>query len=194
MSLSDQDRSHIEDIITVWFGARDSGEFGNQREEWWGSFDEFDAAIRETLLPHHEAAAKGALDHWLYDVDGGVALIILLDQVPRNMFRGTAQAFASDAKAVEVAQQYIALGLDRMLLDAQRQFAYLPFEHSENRAHQDYAVHLFTELGNPFTTRYAWQHREVVDRFGRFPHRNDFLGRDSTPEELEFLNQPNSSF
>ena len=194
MNIPERERNDIEAMITVWFGARGSEEFGTERKEWWGVFDDFDTAIRATLLPHVEAAAAGQLDHWIQDVDGGLVLIILLDQVPRNMFRGTARAFATDAKAVELARQYVALGLDRLLLDAQRSFAYLPFEHSENRAHQDYAVHLFTELGNPFTAQFAWRHREIVDRFGRFPHRNGILGRDSTAAEQEFLSQPNSSF
>ncbi len=194
MRISDHERNIIEAIITVWFGDRSSDEFGNQRAEWWGTFEDFDNAIRKTLLPHLDAAAVGDLDHWVYDVDGGLALVILMDQVPRNMFRGTARAFATDSKAVSVAQQYISLGLDRLLLPAQRTFAYLPFEHSEDRVHQDYSVALFTELGQRPNTEFAWQHREIVDRFGRFPHRNEFLGRDSTAEELEFLSQPNSSF
>ena len=194
MTISAQECNDIDAMIAVWFGAPGSDTFGEQRQEWWGAFDDFDAAIRETLLPHVQRAAMGDLDHWAYDVDGGLVLIILLDQVPRNMFRGTVEAFATDEKAVEIARQYLSLGLDRLLRDAQRTFAYLPFEHSENRADQDYSVGLFTELGNPFTTRYACQHREVVDRFGRFPHRNEFLGRTSTRAERAFLTQPNSSF
>ncbi|MBT3556410.1 MAG: DUF924 domain-containing protein [Rhodospirillales bacterium] len=194
MSISLQERGIIDAMMAVWFGARDSAEFGEQRKEWWGAFEDFDAAIRETLLPHVGSAARGDLDHWISDVDGGLVLIILLDQVPRNMFRGTAQAFATDTKAVEVARQYLDLGFDQLLLAAQRTFAYLPFEHSENIADQDYSVALFTELGDASNLDFAVRHQEVVERFGRFPHRNEFLGRTSTPEELQFLTQPNSSF
>ncbi len=194
MEISKQERSDIDAMLTVWFGAPDSETFGKNREQWWGSFEDFDTAIRETLLPHHDAAANGDLDHWISDVNGGLALIILLDQVPRNMFRATARAFATDAKAVIMAQQYIDTGLDSQLLNIQRMFAYLPFEHSEDLAHQNYAVDLITALGDPSTTDYAIRHRDVIEQFGRFPHRNDFLGRTSTPEEVEFLKLPNSSF
>jgi uncharacterized protein (DUF924 family) len=112
----------------------------------------------------------------------------------RNMFRGTPQAFAADAKALDLAAAAVALGFDRALTNDERQFLYLPFEHAESAEAQAHSVALFASLGDPELTKWAEAHKAVIDRFGRFPHRNAVLGRTSTPEEIEFLRQPGSSF
>jgi uncharacterized protein (DUF924 family) len=134
-----------------------------------------------------------ASEQCLVDADTALAATIVLDQFSRNMFRGTAAAFAADTKALAIAEAALARGFDRGLPDARRQFFYLPFEHSEDAEVQKRSVELFATLG-PEALRWADAHKVIIDRFGRFPHRNAVLGRVSTPEELEFLSGPNSSF
>ena len=137
---------------------------------------------------------RDELDSMANDPQGCLALIILLDQFSRNMFRGSAQAFAADEKALAHARTAVERGLDQQLPPFQRTFVYLPFEHSESLADQDRSVALFEALGDENTYDYAVRHRDIIVRFGRFPHRNVILGRESTPEELEFLKEPGSSF
>ena len=154
--------------------------------------------MRERFLAIYEKAAAGDLAGWPAEPRSLLALIIVLDQFPRNMFRGAARAFSTDAQALAAAQRMVAAGWDQGLLPVERMFVYLPFEHAEDAAMQARALELFDsiatapELGDVID--YARRHQTVIARFGRFPHRNEILGRVSTPEELEFLSQPGSSF
>jgi uncharacterized protein (DUF924 family) len=154
----------------------------------------FDAAIRERFLPLHEALVSRPDDELVADARTALAAVIALDQMSRNMFRGTARAFATDPKALRLAQAAVARGFDSGLSKDRRQFLYLPFEHCEDQKAQTRCVELMASLGDPELTKWAEAHKAVIDRFGRFPHRNAVLGRPSTPEEAEFLKQPGSSF
>jgi uncharacterized protein (DUF924 family) len=181
-------------IHEFWFGAPGSPDRGRKREAWFKADDAFDAKIRASFLGDFEAAARGDLDAMAERPEGALALIILLDQFPRNMFRGSARAFAADPKALSIAEATVARGLDQSLLVIERTFVYLPYEHSERLEDQDRSVALYEALGDAESLDYAVQHRVIIQRFGRFPHRNAVLGRDSTPEEAAFLQQPGSSF
>jgi uncharacterized protein (DUF924 family) len=167
-----------EDVLTFW---RDAGP-----DRWFRKDEAFDRDFRDRFLGAHEAALRGELDAWTEQADGALALLILLDQFPRNAFRGTPRMFESDAKARAVARQAVQAGFD-MALDARlRNFFYLPFAHSEELADQDRGVELTRKLGDEFL-RYAILHRGIIEKFGRFPHRNAVLGRATTPEEQQFL-------
>ena len=156
-------------------------------ERWFNGGEAFDAACRERFLDAHHAAARRELDHWLESADGALALLILLDQIPRNVFRGSGHAFATDPLALHHARQVVDAGLDREVEPALRAFIYLPFEHSEDIADQHRSVALFDALGDEGYARYAQAHLEVIERFGRFPHRNRALGRIDTAEERAWL-------
>jgi uncharacterized protein (DUF924 family) len=153
---------------------------------WFSKDAAFDAAFRERFLVAHEAAAAGELQDWPASAEGALALVLLLDQFPRNAFRGTARVYATDAMARKVADAAIAAGHDRQVDAALRSFFYLPFAHSEELRDLDRCVALNTPLGGE-SLRWARHHRDTVARFGRFPHRNAILGRTSTPEEERFL-------
>lgn len=181
-------------VLDFWFGPSDSSEFGTYREAWFAVDPTFDQAVRERFLNDYRRVAEGRLDGLAATAEGVLALVILLDQFPRNMFRGSAQAFATDAKALDTADTALARGFDRTFLPVQRLFLYLPFEHSETLADQERAVALFEALGDAKLLEYAVQHRDIVRRFGRFPHRNQTLGRASTAEESAFLAESGSSF
>lgn len=191
----------IQAILAFWFGdpAVEATDYASRRKRWFGKQDDFDAAIRQRFQPVYDQAASRELDDWQQTPAGCLALLILLDQFPRNLFRNQPQAFATDAQALEIAQQVVAQGWDHQLAPIQRIFVYLPFEHSEDRQCQQRSVALFDQLQTAApeladTYDYAVRHQVVVERFGRFPHRNLILGRPSTPEEAEFLTQPGSSF
>ncbi|MBF2049676.1 MAG: DUF924 family protein [Leptolyngbya sp. IPPAS B-1204] len=192
--------SQIQAVLSFWFGdPPEAASYAQRRKFWFGKQPEFDAEIRQKFAAIYEQAAAGALDAWQQLPAGCLALVIVLDQFSRNMFRDTPQAFATDAKALQIAQQAVAQGFDQQLAPIQRIFLYLPFEHSENLADQHQSVELtrqlsaeVPELADVFD--YAVRHQDVIERFGRFPHRNRILGRESTPEEIEFLKQPGSSF
>ncbi len=190
--------SLVDEILEFWFGQPDEADYGKQRSFWFTKKPEFDQEVRTRFLTYYEQAVAGKLDYWKNLPRSCLALILLLDQFPRNMFRGTAQAFASDPQALSAAQHAVAKGYDQELLMVQRWFVYLPFEHSENLAHQRQSVKLFATLSddpdNDAVLDYAIRHYWVIHRFGRFPHRNEILGRATTPEEAEFLKQPGSSF
>lgn len=170
--------AEIARIVNFWRAA------GPAR--WFAKDDGFDARVRSELLDLHFAAARRELDAWLESAPGALALLLLLDQVPRNALRGTAHMFATDPLARTFARRTVAAGLDREVAIDLRLFVYLPFEHSEDLADQDIAVELIRPLG-PDYERYAVEHRDVIRRFGRFPHRNALLGRETTVEEQAFL-------
>jgi len=188
----------ITEILDFWFGAPGSETAGKSRKEWFQKDSAFDQEIRCRFRSVYEQAAAGQLDAWQETPRGALALVLLFDQFPRNMFRGTPAAFATDSKALAVAQNALAQGFDQQLPPVQRQFFYFPLEHSENLEHQRQAVERFAAIkDNPETADsypYAVRHWEIIERFGRFPHRNSILDRETTPEEAEFLRQPGSSF
>ncbi len=186
-----------QDILDFWFGAPGEPDAGKERDFWFRKSDSTDALIRERFGADVEAALLGARDHWAQTVDGTRALILLLDQFTRNIFRGTPRAFAGDARALELARQLVAAGADRSLAPLARWFIYLPFEHSESIDVQRESLRLFGELaaaGLPAGLVWARKHYDVIAHFGRYPHRNAMLGRASTAEELEYLAQPGAGF
>jgi uncharacterized protein (DUF924 family) len=190
--------THWSDVLTFWFGAPDSPEFGRQRLCWFRKTDDFDALIRDRFGAMHERAARGELAAWADRPLSALALTIVLDQFSRNMFRGEPRAFATDAMALSVARMVVERGFDDALLPAHRWFAYLPFEHAEDLDAQRQSLELFEQLrddpASATSILYAAKHYAVIARFGRFPHRNAILGRVSTATELVFLAQPGSSF
>ncbi len=189
-------------VLDFWFGPPDDPAHGEPRRAWFEKNPAFDAEIAARFGALIERALAGGLAHWRTDPLQplpALAQVIVLDQFTRNVFRGSARAFAGDALALASAQALVASGADRQLRGVQRQFAYLPFEHAEDRALQRTAVQLFEQLGRDEPAlaglaEWARRHREIVERFGRFPHRNAALGRPSTSEELAFLQTPGSSF
>jgi uncharacterized protein (DUF924 family) len=187
-----------QEILDFWFGREGEEGYGEFREAWFTKDPEFDREIRDRFEPVYEEAAAGGLDHWKSEARSCLALIIVLDQFPRNMYRGDARTYAADEKAREAARYAIEHAYDRELSPYGRLFAYLPFEHSEELDDQRLSVELFrglaTEMGSEDLLGYAVRHLEIVERFGRFPHRNEILGRRTTPEEAEFLSGPDSSF
>ncbi len=168
------------EIVTFW---REAGS-----EKWFALEHEFDLSIRSRFLTAHEAAARGELAAWEENEAGALALVLLLDQFPRNMFRDDARAFATDAVARAVADRALARGFDQAIDPVMRQFFYLPFMHSETLVDQDRCVDLYAALADAELLRYARDHRDTIQRFGRFPGRNRALGRETTPPEREFLN------
>ena len=189
---------NYEAILTFWFGEQEANYYGKPRKFWFMKDPNRDRQIKEIFEPIYLQAAAGQLDHWKEEALSCLALIIVLDQFPRNMYRGEPQAFAMDSQALALAQYAIAQGYDRVLLPVQRWFIYFPFEHSENLADQYTAVKLFSALkddpNSQSSIAYAQRHLKIIKDFGRFPHRNQILGRESTPEEIEFLKQPGSGF
>ncbi len=197
--ISPADRGRIAALLDFWFGAPGGAEHDRIRAVWFESTEDFDAACREDFLADHERAAAGGYDYWLCEPGGALALVLLLDQMPRNLFRGTPRAWATDAAARAAADAAVARGFDRALPVVRRRFLYMPFMHSESLADQDRSMALFSALppdteGQAETMESARRHHDIIARFGRFPHRNAILGRRSTPEEEAFLKEPNSSF
>src|SRR6266446_2798333 len=185
-------------VLDFWFGPPGDPGREQHREIWFRSNAEFDAALRQEFLADYEAAAAGALLSWEALPDGALALLLLLDQVPRNIFRGTPRAYASDAAACAAADRALERGFDQMVPPAWRLFFYMPFHHSEDIADQRRSVALFETLPrNPdrrgSLRRYGCPYIEIIERFGRFPHRNKILGRESTPAEIAFLAERDSS-
>ncbi|UCH47131.1 MAG: DUF924 domain-containing protein [Betaproteobacteria bacterium] len=195
-----------ESILRFWFGtATDDLEVSGQcAKMWWKKNPQVDAEIRQRFAAVVDAAASGQCDSWLENARGRLAMIIMVDQFSRNMYRDTPRAFAFDSLALSWAKEGIASGADQTLRPIERIFFYMPLEHSESLEDQQRAVALTTALAAQVTPEkrdlfegyvdFAKRHRDIVQRFGRFPHRNAILERSSTPEELEFLKQPGSSF
>jgi len=193
--------SGADAVLEFWFGtpgAEDSS-YASRGKLWFGKDPDVDDYIRTAFYTLYVQAALGELDGWQTEAESSLALILLLDQFPRNLFRDDPRAFATDEKALQVAKQAIAHGFDHSLTSVQRLFVYLPLEHSESLDDQESSVALIRAIAqeNPELSDaydYALRHRDVIARFGRFPHRNDCLGRISTPEEDAFLKQPGSRF
>lgn len=182
------------EVLEFWFGAGP----GPSRREWFRKDPAFDAEIRRRFGELHGVAAGRGLEAWRASAESMVALVVVLDQFSRNLYRDDARAFAQDAYARDCARQALGRGDDLTLLPVQRQFLYLPWEHSEDLDEQDKGVELMRSLEAFEPTRglaeWAIRHRDIVARFGRFPHRNAALGRASTAQEVEFLKQPGSGF
>jgi len=181
-------------VLDFWFGTG-----GQVRVEWFRKDPAFDAEIVRRFGPLIDEAVAGGLREWMAEPLSALARIVVLDQFTRNTRRDSAGAFAGDALALAAAREMVAAGADQRLTPVQRIFVYLPFEHAEDLAAQDEAMQLFTALAQAWPDSrdnldYAHRHRVIIERFGRFPHRNAALGRASTPEEIEFLKQPGSGF
>jgi uncharacterized protein (DUF924 family) len=168
------------DIVDFW---RDAGP-----ERWFGGGDAFDGECRTRFLEAHLLAARREFEHWLVDAEGALGLVLLLDQIPRNVFRRSGHAFATDGLARHYAARALTLGFDTQVEPELRSFFYLPFEHSEDMADQKRALELFARLPGD-SKRWAQLHHDIIQRFGRFPHRNAALGRESTTQEREYLAQ-----
>ncbi len=185
-------------LLEFWFGAGPGPEGATPRDAWFVKDAAFDATIRERYAALIDDGIAGALEPWAETPRGALAYVLLLDQFTRNAHRGTPRAFAGDARALACARRIVARGWDLAFAPAARWFCYLPFEHAESMRAQARAVELFESLrddpGSASAIDYAHRHRDVIARFGRFPHRNAVLGRASTDEETAFLAQPGSSF
>lgn len=178
---------NYQDILEFWFNPEN-------QPNWFAKSNNFDVLIEKKFKDIHQAASQAELWQWRTNTEGRLAEIIVLDQFSRNLFRDSGLAFAQDALALALAQEAIAQGLDLQLSPEQRSFLYMPFMHSESTKIHQSALKLFEQLGNPINLEFEKKHKVIIDRFGRYPHRNAVLGRTSTAEELEFLTQPNSSF
>ena len=173
-------KTDIDRVLDFWFAA-------GMEERWFHATPALDAEIHERFEPLWLQGAAGALDGWRDDADGALALAIVLDQLPLNMFRGQPEAFAGEAQAIAVAQRAIAAGFDHQLPPERVAFLYMPLMHSEALVHQEQAVRLFAAAGLDDNLRFARHHHDLIRRFGRFPHRNAILERQSTPDELAYL-------
>lgn len=176
-----------KEIIDFWFTEIDQA-------QWWQKDVAFDAMIKRRFGSLHQQAKCGELFNWRLSALGSLAEVIILDQFSRNIYREKPESFACDPLALALAQVAIAKGFDREVPPTKRSFFYLPFMHSESKLIHIEAVKLFESLGDPSNLEFEHKHKAIIDRFGRYPHRNTILGRESTPEEIEFLKQPNSSF
>ena len=177
------------DVLNFWFG--EGAERGKRHKRWFEKDPAFDAEVAERFRSLYDRLSSN--HDWLDPAPECLARIVVLDQFPRNMFRGTARAFEADPLALEAARHALIRGYDRSLLPVERTFVYLPFEHSESLPDQERACELMQPLGDE-QYDYALRHKAIIERFGRFPHRNAILGRESTAEEIEFLKQPGSGF
>ena len=203
---NDASLPEYERVLTWWFGTLDDAGAADREhtQRWWKKDPAFDQTVRDGFALLHAEVAAGRRDVWLASTRGRLAMIIVLDQFSRNLFRGEASSFAHDERALAVALETIDRHLDRELARDERTFLYMPLMHSEDPIIQDRSLDLFTrfcdELPEPGRSalsgnvEFAKRHREIVQRFGRFPHRNTILARVSTPEEIEFLKGEGSSF
>ena len=178
---------NYQDILDFWFSPE-------TQPNWFAKSDQFDQSLKEKFGDILEQASRAELWSWRKNADGRLAEIIVLDKFSRNIFRDTPRAFAQDSLALALAQEAISQDLDKQLSPEQRSFLYMPFMHSESKLIHEFALKLFQRLGNPENLEYEIKHKIIIDRFGRYPHRNQILGRESTEEELSFLTQPDSSF
>jgi uncharacterized protein (DUF924 family) len=176
-----------EDIIEFWFGEAN-------RVNWFARNEAFDQTIRRRFSAVHAAAARCELDNWRRSAEGRLAEVIVLDQFSRNLYRDSAQAFACDSLALALAQEAVRMGADWGMPPAHKAFLYMPYMHAESPLIHEQAVRLFSQPGLEYNLEFELRHKAIIDRFGRYPHRNALLGRESDPEELAFLAQPGSSF
>lgn len=176
-----------EHVLSFWFEELEP-------KDWFVSSDKLDQTITERFQPLLECASRSELYSWRETAKGRLAEVIVLDQFSRNVYRNTAQAFSQDPLALALAQQAIALKLDNELSDIEKSFLYMPFMHSESKIIHQEAVKLFNQPGLENNYDFELKHKVIIDRFGRYPHRNSILGRESSSEEIEFLTTPNSSF
>lgn len=186
------------DIYEFWFGKPGEEGHGEVREIWFAGGPSVDREIRERFLGHYERAAAGECESWTSDARSLIALIVLLDQFPRNIFRGDKRSFAADPIAREHARRLVASPLHDKLITVEKVFAYLPFEHSEEIQDQENCVALYKAI-EPHEAKEEWidfavQHYDIIRQFGRFPHRNDILGRENTPEEAAWLASSDQRF
>lgn len=169
-----------KEVLYFWFSE-------TNKNKWYIKSESFDNEIKEKFEYIYNAALQGKLESWMEFAESALALIIVLDQFPRNMYRNTSKAFASDEMAIKYAKMAIEKGLDKKLNSTQIQFMYMPFMHSENKEDQEISIQLFSKPGLEISFDYAKQHKAIIDKFGRYPHRNKILERNSTKEEIEFL-------
>ena len=192
------DNKRIRAILDFWFGAPGSAEYGSNRAVWFQKNEDFDQRITAQFLTDYENAKNGNYGAWAETTNGCLALLILLDQFPRNMFRESALAFAADHLALEIALNMVESGKDKALSKEEKFFVYLPFEHSEDIEMQKRCLELTAAMpqGTAKNSPYYWakKHYDVIARFGRFPHRNALLGRPNTAEEEAYLSQPGAGF
>lgn len=202
------DTKEIGKILDFWFGNLEENETPSEvyRKRWWMKDSEIDREIKSKFSDSLELAKTGGLDNWKMDTDGTLALILLFDQFSRNIFRDTSEAFSQDQKAIEICLNGINQQFDKELHPVQRAFYYMPLMHSEDMDMQEKSIECFSNLRNLYTApqsiaitvsgifEYAMRHYEIINRFGRYPHRNTILRRESTPEEVKFLTEPGSSF
>jgi uncharacterized protein (DUF924 family) len=181
------DSPSIRDILDFWFLPLSNPDHGKSREVWWEPPPEFDAEVGERFSAAVDRAVAGALDSWQKSPDGALALILLCDQFTRHMHRKTARAFAGDATALQTARLAVARSYPAAFNATMRVFFYMPFQHSEAIADQEMGCALFVAFEDEELMKHALEHRDVIARFGRFPHRNDVLERASTADELEYL-------
>ncbi|MEA3405850.1 MAG: DUF924 family protein [Pseudomonadota bacterium] len=169
-----------EKLLAYWYS-------GDMKKHWFNSTPEIDQGLRVKFEGLYDQAVSEKLDSWLESADSGLALVILLDQVPLNIYRGTKKSFDAEAKAIEVARLAIELGYDQQITRDRLSFLYMPLMHSEGMDDQDLSVQQFKKLGNTDALRFAEHHKDIIERFGRFPHRNIILGRESSSLELKYL-------
>lgn len=186
-SLRAEDQNMYQEILKFWFEETEPA-------QWWKKDENFDRSIIERFSELHRRATRCELFEWRNDARGRLAEIVVLDQFSRNMFRGSPLSFAYDALALALAQEAVSAGADKALNPVERSFLYMPFMHSESMKIHEVAVELFRRNGIEGNLDYELKHQAIIERFGRYPHRNAILGRESTQEEIEFLKQPGSSF
>jgi len=199
VSTTDSIPTEARHVLEFWFGAPGSADCGVFRDLWFKKSDATDREITDRFGALIERALRGELQSWREQAQSALAEVLLLDQFTRNAFRDTPRAFAGDSRALRAATAMVGLHQDEELAEVQRIFVYMPFEHAESLAMQDESLRLFTRLVTSFedtheVLKYARRHRDVIERFGRFPHRNEILGRQSTPQELAYLREPGSRF
>lgn len=202
------DREKIKKILHFWFGdlKKDEVPGDDKQKSWWMKDAEFDERIKNNFVNDLKMAIRGELDHWKTGPDSMLALIILLDQFSRNIYRDKSKAFSQDDQAIQICLEGIEKGFDKTLHPVERIFFYIPFMHSEDIDMQEKSLKYFSGLLEEYkepesvadvvsnSYKFAVKHYDIIKRFGRYPHRNEILGRESTPEEKKFLEQPGSSF
>lgn len=199
MSVNELVGEEAHAVLDFWFGPCGSEAFGTERKVWFAKDAAFDGLVADRFGKTIEKALRGELDHWAATAHDALARVLLLDQFTRNVFRGQPRAFAGDSQALAAASAMVGSHQDESLPPFMRAFVYMPFEHAEGLAMQNESVRLFSRLAVAapelaHMNDYAERHRSMIERFGRFPHRNDILGRVSTTEEIAFLRQPGSGF